>query len=76
MTSNNQLKSLVDRIENMDSQIKALQSDKADIFQEAKSAGFDGPALREVLRLRRMEAKKREVLEETVEVYKTQLSML
>jgi uncharacterized protein (UPF0335 family) len=74
--SNNQLKSLVDRIENLDSQIKGLQSDKRDIFQEAQSAGFDGPALREILRLRRMEAKKRETLEETVEVYKTQLSML
>lgn len=73
--SNGQLNSIVDRIENLNGQIKSLQGDKSDIFAEAKGAGFDGPALREVLRLRRMEAKKREALEDLVEVYKTQLSM-
>ena len=50
-----QLKSLVERIERLEEEKKALAGDIKDIFQEAKSAGFDIKVLRQVIRLRKMD---------------------
>ncbi|MCC7283773.1 MAG: DUF2312 domain-containing protein [Acetobacteraceae bacterium] len=49
------LRSIVERIERLEEEKKALAGDIRDIFQEAKSAGFDTKVLRQVLRLRRMD---------------------
>lgn len=49
------LRSLVERIERLAEERKALGSDIADIFQEAKSAGFDVKVLRQLLALRKQE---------------------
>lgn len=49
------LRSIVERIERLEEEKKALSGDIKDIFQEAKSAGFDIKVLRQVLRLRKMD---------------------
>jgi uncharacterized protein (UPF0335 family) len=49
------LRSIVERIERLEEEKKALAGDIKDIFQEAKSAGFDIKVLRQVLRLRKMD---------------------
>lgn len=49
------LRSIVERIERLEEEKKALSGDIKDIFQEAKSAGFDVKILRQVIRLRRMD---------------------
>ena len=46
------LRSIVDRIERLHEERKALSSDISDIYKEAKSAGFDVPVLRELIRKR------------------------
>lgn len=51
-----QLKSFVSRIENIETEVKELNSDKSDIYKEAKSQGFDMPALRAVVAYRRKDA--------------------
>lgn len=69
------LRSLVDRIERLDEERKALGSDIKDIFGEAKSAGFDVKVLRALLRLRKLEPAAVEEMETLLDVYKNALGM-
>lgn len=47
------LRSFADRIERLESEIKDLNSDKSDIYKEAKGGGYDVKALRAVIAYRR-----------------------
>lgn len=64
------LRSIVKRIERLNEERKALGADISDIYKEAKSAGFDGPALRALIRLRAEDAAKREEREAHLDVYR------
>ena len=72
---NSELQSIVDRIERLEEERRGLSSDIRSVFDESKGKGFDIPAIREILKLRRMDAKKREELSAIVETYKIQLKM-
>ena len=50
------LRSIVDRIERLEEERKALGNDIKDIYAEAKSAGFDVKVLRQLIRIRKQEA--------------------
>ena len=50
------LRSLVERIERLEEERKALSSDIKDIYADAKSAGFDVKVLRQLIRIRKQEA--------------------
>ena len=67
---NQRLKSFVERIERLNEEKSALQEDIKEVFSEAKSAGFDVKAMKEVIKLRKMEKHKRDELLEVVELYK------
>ena len=54
------LRSLIERIERLEEEQKALSSDIRDIFAEAKSAGFDVKIMRTIIKLRKMNAADRE----------------
>ena len=63
------LRSIVERVE----RIKSLKEDQKDIFSEAKSAGFDGTALRALIRERAEDQTKRQARVSLVEVYRRAL---
>lgn len=69
------LRSLVERIERLNEEKTALESDIRDIFAEAKSAGFDVKIIREVIRLRKMNAADRDEQESLLEIYRKALDM-
>ena len=69
------LQSIVERIERLEEEKKALSADVRDIYVEAKSAGFDGKALRQLIRVRKMEKQEAEELENLVDIYKHALGM-
>jgi uncharacterized protein (UPF0335 family) len=69
------LRSLVERIERLEEERKALGSDIKDIFQEAKSAGFDVKVMRQLIRLRKMEPAEVEEQEALLDVYRRALGM-
>ncbi len=69
------LRSLVERIERLEEERKALAGDIKDIYTEAKSAGFDVPVLRQLIRLRRHEASEVEQQETLLDVYRRALGM-
>jgi uncharacterized protein (UPF0335 family) len=73
--SNEQLKSIVERIENLGEQIKGLQDDQKDIYSEAKSGGWDVKALRTIIRLRKESPEDRAAREAVLETYMHALGM-
>lgn len=70
-----QLKSLVERIENIETQIKEFSSDRSDIYAEAKGAGFDVPALKAIVRARREDGEKRRNREAVIDTYRVALGI-
>ena len=64
-----QLRAIVERIENIEGEIKELTEAKKEIFLEAKGNGFDVKVLREVIRVRKQDSKERDERESLLEVY-------
>jgi uncharacterized protein (UPF0335 family) len=69
-----QLRALVERIERVETDIAELNSDKRDIYAEAKANGFDVKALKAVISYRRKDTAEREELETLVDLYLAELS--
>jgi uncharacterized protein (UPF0335 family) len=69
------LRSLVERIERLEEERKALGSDIKDIFQDAKSAGFDVKALRQIIKMRTWEPARLEEHEALIDTYRRALGM-
>lgn len=69
------LRSLVERIERLDEERKALGNDIRDIYAEAKSAGFDVKVVRQLIRIRKQEPAEVEEQESLLTVYRHALGM-
>ena len=69
------LRSLIERIERLEEEKKALSGDIRDIFAEAKSAGFDVKIMREILKLRKMNAADRDEQEYLLDTYRKALDL-
>ena len=64
-----QLRTIVERIERVEEEIKELNEAKKEIYLEAKSNGFDVKVLREVVRLRKQDQQQREEHESLLDTY-------
>jgi uncharacterized protein (UPF0335 family) len=64
-----QLRAVVERIENIEEEIKELTEARKEIYLEAKGNGFDIKTLREVIRVRKQDQKERDELETLLEIY-------
>jgi uncharacterized protein (UPF0335 family) len=69
------LRSLIERIERLEEERKALGSDIKDIYAEAKSAGFDVKVMRQLIRIRKQEPADVEEQETLLDVYRRALGM-
>jgi len=69
------LRSIVERIERLEEERKALGNDIKDIYAEAKSAGFDVKVLRQIIKLRKQEPAEVEEQETLLDVYRRALGM-
>ena len=69
------LRSLIDRIERLEEERRALGSDIKDIYAEAKSAGFDVKVLRQLIRIRKEEPADVEEQETLLDLYRRALGM-
>lgn len=65
----NLIKSIVSRIESVEAEMRERAEDRKEIYQEAKSQGFDTKALRAVIARRRADAAKLAELEAIMETY-------
>ena len=71
-----QLKSIVERIEKLEEEKKAISDDIRDIYMEAKGNGFDIKVLRQVISLRKKEQSERDEQEAIKDLYMQALGML
>ena len=64
-----QLRIIVERIEQVEEEIRELTEAKKEIFFEAKGKGFDVKVLREVIRVRKQDPKERDEHETLLDMY-------
>lgn len=69
------LRSIVERIERLEEERRALSSDVKDIYTEAKSAGFDVKVLRQLIRIRKQESAEVDEQETMLDIYRRALGM-
>lgn len=73
--ANERLRLLIERIETLEAEKKGIADDIKDVYTEAKSAGFDTKAMKQVVRLRKKEKAEREAEEAMIDLYKTALGL-
>ena len=69
------LRTIIERIERLEDEKKALSDDVREVYAEAKSAGFDAKIIRQIVRLRKMNTNERNEMEQVLDVYKRALGM-
>jgi uncharacterized protein (UPF0335 family) len=70
-----ELRLLVERIERLEEEKKAIADDVRDVYGEAKSRGFDTKTIRAIVRLRKMAVHDRQEAEALLEAYKVALGL-
>lgn len=73
--ANDQLKAVIERIERLEEEKKAISDDIRDVYAEAKGNGFDVKALRTIVKLRKQDAEERQEHEAILEIYMNALGM-
>jgi uncharacterized protein (UPF0335 family) len=71
-----QLKSIIERIERLEEEKKAISDDIKDVYAESKGNGYDVQALRTIVRLRKQDPNERAEAETILETYMQALGML
>ncbi|TIV36361.1 MAG: DUF2312 domain-containing protein [Mesorhizobium sp.] len=71
-----QLRAIIERIERLNEEAKAIGDDKKDIFAEARGTGFDTKAIKQLIRLRAMDPTKRQEEESILDLYKAAMGMV
>jgi len=70
-----QLRLLIERIERLEEEKKAIADDIKDVYAEAKATGFDTKTIRTVVRLRKMEKHQRDEMDALIDTYRAALGM-
>jgi uncharacterized protein (UPF0335 family) len=70
-----ELRLLIERIERLEEEKKAIADDVRDVYAEAKARGYDPKTMRAVVRLRKMENNARQEAEALLDTYKTALGL-
>ncbi len=68
-----QLRSYIERIERLEDEKAALAADIREVYSEAKGDGFDTRTMRQLVRLRKLDAQDRAEREALLELYRSAL---
>ena len=63
------IRSFIERVEQIEEEIKALNEGKKEVMSEAKGEGFDVKVLKEILRLRKLDQDERDEQESLLDLY-------
>jgi len=66
--------SFVERVEQIDEEMKALNEGKKEVFAEAKGEGFDVKVLKEILRIRKQDKEERDEQDSLLDLYMRAMS--
>ncbi len=70
-----ELRLLIERIERLEEEKKAIADDVKDVYGEAKSRGYDTKTMRVIVRLRKMETNDRQEADALLETYRVALGL-
>lgn len=70
-----QLRAFIERIERLEEEKKTIADDIKEVYAEAKGTGFDVPAIRQLVRLRKKDQAERQEAEAILDLYKAALGM-
>ncbi len=70
------LKSLIERIERLEEEKRALGEDIKEVYAEAKGDGFDPKIMRQIIRIRKRDKDDLDEEESLLDIYKRALGML
>jgi uncharacterized protein (UPF0335 family) len=63
------IRSFVERIEQLDTELQEINEQKKEVFAEAKGEGFDVKVLKEIIKLRKQDKDERDERETLLDVY-------
>ncbi|MDX7951928.1 DUF2312 domain-containing protein [Lichenihabitans sp. Uapishka_5] len=63
------IRSFIERVEQIEEELKALNEGKKEVFAEAKGEGFDVKVLKEILKLRKQDKDERDEQESLLDLY-------
>jgi len=69
------LRLLIERIERLEEEKKGTADDIRDVYSEAKAVGYDSKIMRQIVRLRKMNANDRQEMEMILDTYKAALGL-
>jgi uncharacterized protein (UPF0335 family) len=73
--ADDRLRLLIERVETLEEERKGVTDDIKDVYGEAKAVGYDVKILKQIVRLRKMEADDRREMETILDLYKAALGM-
>lgn len=73
--TDDRLRLLVERVERLEEEKKAISDDIKDVFTEAKAVGYDAKIMKQIIRLRKMNPDDRAEMETILDLYKSALGM-
>ena len=63
------IRSFIERVEQIEEELKALNEGKKEVFLEAKGEGFDVKVLKEILKIRKQDKDERDEQESLLDLY-------
>lgn len=70
-----ELRLLIERIERLEEEKQAIGSDVKDVYNEAKSRGYDAKTMRRIVALRKMETNDRQEAEALLQTYASAIGL-
>jgi len=73
--TDDRLRLLIERVERLEEEKKGIADDIRDVYAEAKAVGYDVKIMRQIVRLRKMNADDRAEMEAVLDTYKAALGL-
>lgn len=70
-----QLRQYIERVERLEEERATINDDISEVYAEAKGTGFDVPAMRQIVAMRRKDPMKRQEEQSILELYMAALGM-
>ncbi len=74
-STDDRLRLLIERVERLEEEKKGIADDIRDVYAEAKAVGYDVKIMRQIVRLRKMNADDRAEMEAVLDTYKAALGL-
>lgn len=75
LAADERLRLLIERVERLEEEKKAVSDDQRDVYAEAKAVGYDTKMMRQIVKLRKMNPDDRAEQEAILETYKIALGL-